>query len=214
MMEIFKKLNFIEPKERYSKNKKLTMIYTIITLAFILSALMFFNVSQWSSNVIQRDINVKSLIASELLALNPILGPSLCEFITQCIIDIAKEFNIDPLLIFAIIKWESWGDPHAKNEETGAMGLMAVLHSREERRKWKDYELCDIRANLGKGTKILREKMDKPIPYAKFKNAQLPSIVITLLRYNGVIKNFYSPGEGFEYASKVLGEYIVLEEKL
>ena len=92
------------------------------------------------------------------------------------------------------------------------MGLMAVLHTKEERKQWEDWELCDIDANITNGNKKLKEKRDHFVPYKRF--SALPPIVVILLRYNGVVKDFYSPGEGFEYVSKVLGERDRLREKL
>jgi hypothetical protein len=52
---------------------------------------------------------------------------------------------------------------------------------------------------------------DPLIPYKKFTN--LPTITIVLLRYNGVVKHFYHRGEGFEYVSKVLGDYVSTAKK-
>ena len=210
MKIIINKLFKINP--RWSETKKKTIYIIISTLMLFLLASMFFNALQIKDNVMKENIIVSNksiVIAEELLKLNNHLGPSICEFIAQCIVDISKEYDVDPFLVFAIIKWESWGKPRAKNPRTQAMGLMGVLYTKEELKTMKDWELCDIKANIGKGTQILREWLDSPKSY-KGKN-HYPEITRALLGYNGVSVNF---NDGFEYVSKVLGEHRELEKKL
>jgi hypothetical protein len=101
------------------------------------------------------------------------------------IFDNAYKHKVDPLLILAVISVESKFDYKAVSG-ANAVGLMQVIYIWHKEKVSSKADLFDPKTNIGVGTKILREYLDRS-----------SNEVEALLRYNG------SLGQSPIYAIKV-----------
>ncbi|MDR3002543.1 MAG: transglycosylase SLT domain-containing protein [Fibromonadaceae bacterium] len=140
--------------------------------------------------------------------------------LTERLFDISVDYKIDPILILAVIKHESRGDPNARGAffsgaESGALGLMQIkygsalevarsvgvrLHSSED--------LFDPEINLMVGTAYLLRLI------AKYQNLQH-----ALIAYNvglGTLDGKLKSGAALptRYYNRVMQEYQFLVERI
>jgi soluble lytic murein transglycosylase-like protein len=103
--------------------------------------------------------------------------------IAHYVLEYSEEFNIDPVLVLAIIKTESGFNKYSISK-AGAIGYMQVIphwhmnryQEASARSKSKYVNLYDAKVNIYMGVRIFREYLDT------YKN-----INSALLRYNGSI---------------------------
>jgi hypothetical protein len=127
------------------------------------------------------------------------------------IFNVAKEYNIDPLLLHAIAEVESKYNPIAISP-AGAKGLMQVMPDTARRFGMKnpDTELFDPKSNLRVSSNYLRSL------YSIFGN----NLMLILAAYNAgenaVIKYGYSIPpyrETQQYVTKVMKRYLELKDR-
>lgn len=168
----------------YSKNKWVKPLKYAIAVLFVIGSFFVINeTSSYMSPHIVTQSETDTKIISYLTQKNPKLEIEDAKDIINSTFKWAKEFNVDPFLLFAIQEVETKYNKHGISP-TGALGLMQVIpswHLAKISKAIKDTgspEVFDINTNIYLGTWILR---DCAVKFSSKKNS--------LLCYNGSVTN-------------------------
>ena len=112
----------------------------------------------------------------------------------------AQKYEVDPVLITAIIKVESGFDRHAKSAK-GALGLMQLMP--HTHRALSLVNPFDVEGNIDAGTRYLKEQLER-----------YGNIELALWAYNagpGRVDSSVLPEETENYINKVSRYYLMLK---
>lgn len=185
--------------------------HSIIQLNKLISNSNRLDKSTNPANKNYKKINLKEEVrlANIIKLIQPKLKDGQQLLIAKAIIKISKKYNIDPLLVSALIYEESTFRPFVQSK-SGAVGLMQIKYS-----VWKEHKILKdsdvktkndlfyIENNINCGVRILRKYIDEA-------NG---NIVIALNRYHSGVGKLNCKEYEVDYVNRVMLKYYELQQQ-